>query len=129
MTYAGTETVYVDNQNPAMIRLETLDLDADTEAGAAIELSKYFKAGQEMPRRFTTLISANTAGATVTTIAVELEGSVDGTTWTAINSAVLKATNYPHDATKNDQLWRYVRHYATTVGAGNNLDAMTLIGV
>ena len=129
MVYAGTQTVYVDNQNPAMIRLETLDLDADTEAGTAIELTDYFKAGQKMPTRFTTLISANTAGATVTTIAVEFQGSVDGTTWTDINSAVLKATNYANDATKSDTLWRYVRHYATTVGAGNNLDAETLIGV
>lgn len=130
MVYAGTETIYVDNQNPAIIRLETATLDADSEYGASIELTKYFRAGQQLPRRFTTVINIAAGGTgTTATIAIEFQGSVDGTNWTDINACTAQTTNYPHDCTKNDQLWRYVRHYCTTIGTNNEMTATTIMGV
>lgn len=124
MVFAGTQTIA--GGHFRKIEITTVGLDADAEYGAAVDLHTHF-VGQPLPDKFNLQVT-RTAG-TVTAISVALQGSMDGVVYEAICTAVLKDTlmgntvNYAAAVQPRKQ-YRYLRNYATTVGAGNTHTAV-----
>lgn len=111
MVYAGTQTTQMIGGNSALY-VVTADLDADTEEGAALDMENF----GFIPFRVNMLVT-RTAGSTAG-IAVSVEGSVDGTTYTSLADVTAKDTEAVDDTVS---AYRYFKCVCTTVGSGNTL--------
>ena len=130
MVWAGSQEKT--RPHPGMMKLTTTTLDADAEFGDAIDLVAEF-VGEQLPSVFLT-IDTRTSG-TVTAIDISLQGSPDNVNWEDITTVTTKDSfgwnivDYTSAAGIRKKKYRYVRHLATTVGAGNEHTANSYLYV
>jgi hypothetical protein len=111
MVYAGTQTHQIIGKS---LVISTAGLDADAEEGPVFDVADY----GFIPTR-ASLIVERTAGSTAL-IALSINGSFDGTTYTSLANVTAKDTQAVDDTLS---AYRYFKCICTTVGAGNTLTA------
>lgn len=116
MVYAGTQTHTLLGRS---LLVSTAGLDADAEEGTAFDMATY----GFIPMRLS-LIVERTAGATAL-IALDIQGSIDGTTYTSLAAVTAKDTEAVDDTLS---AYRYFKCVCTTVGLNNTLTAHWILG-
>lgn len=125
MVYAGTEAIaQIENGRFPMVELTVAGLDADAEESSSYDLSE--TKINFVPKAFSLIVDSTTT-TTVTTIDVNLQGSLDESNWVELINVVAKDT-YAHWPKRNFAAgtaeevllgYRHIKVVCDDVGTGN----------
>lgn len=133
MAWGGSQTI---TRPHGHLKIVATGFDTDTEVGTVIDFHSYPEFGGIYPKGSAMCMCVSRGSTDTTdTVAISLQGSIDGVQYTDVvdltkTTQAATADTFGGCAYNNDLLnapIRYVRIYATTVGAGNVLQATALI--